>query len=215
MIGILRNQHMRQQSRPGQAAIDRPVRRRRLHDPRATRATQLRPHCADHFEPRRNVFQRLRHVLAQMAQRAAAVRARLLLGRDRLRLARQVGRQRTARRLASGASCFSSDRRRHDGRRLCGGLVGFQIFQPQLELLDVSIVLFRTRAEVHALQLEDEQFQVLDLGGAASRAPPAWPAPAPSRTARRACRDREVALALARLSAAFISQICHTTFQIT
>src|SRR5208282_1328355 len=36
----------------------------------------------------------------------------------------------------------------------------------QLELLELAIVLLRTRTEVHALQLHDEEFQTLDLGRA-------------------------------------------------
>ena len=32
MIAVLRHQHMRQQTRSGQAALDRTTRRRRLHD---------------------------------------------------------------------------------------------------------------------------------------------------------------------------------------
>ncbi len=67
MIGILRYQHMRQQPRSGQATINRPARRWRLHDLGTTSAAQLRPHCADHFKARRNVFQRFRHVFSQMA----------------------------------------------------------------------------------------------------------------------------------------------------
>jgi hypothetical protein len=45
MIGILGNQHMRQQTRSRQAARDRPARRRCLHDPgyvvKTTAATDL------------------------------------------------------------------------------------------------------------------------------------------------------------------------------
>ena len=65
MIGILRYQNMRQQTGPGQTAIDRTVRRQLLDDPGTARATQLRPHCADHFEACRDIFQRLRHVFAR------------------------------------------------------------------------------------------------------------------------------------------------------
>src|ERR1051325_3992699 len=94
MIGILRYQNMRQQPRPGQAAVDRTIRRRRLHDPGAATAAQLGPHRANHDKSCRDVFQRLRYVLAQLAERAAAPRARFLFWRDRLCLARQLSRQR-------------------------------------------------------------------------------------------------------------------------
>ena len=41
--------------------------------------------------------------------------------------------------------------------------VGFQFFQLQLKLLDLPLDLLRPAPELHALQLGDEQFQVLDL----------------------------------------------------
>ena len=63
VIRVLRYQHMRQQPRPSQATIDHPIGRRSLHDLRAARAAQLRPHRADHLEPSRDIFQRLRNVL--------------------------------------------------------------------------------------------------------------------------------------------------------
>jgi hypothetical protein len=44
MITVLRDQHMRQQSRPRQAALDRATWRFRLHDAVALRAVQLRAH---------------------------------------------------------------------------------------------------------------------------------------------------------------------------
>ena len=79
-----------------------------------------------------------------------------------------------------------------DRRRLGGGLVGFQIFQPQFELFDVTIELLRARAELHALQLEDEQLQILDLGVAGIEFGLLWPAPALSAPGSRARRDRAV-----------------------
>ena len=45
-----------------------------------------------------------------------------------------------------------------------GGLVSFQFFQLQFELLDIGVQLFRFRAEVHALELQNQQLQVLNLG---------------------------------------------------
>ena len=39
----------------------------------------------------------------------------------------------------------------------------FQIFQAQLELLDLPVQLLRLPAELHALELEDQQLQVVDF----------------------------------------------------
>ena len=41
--------------------------------------------------------------------------------------------------------------------------VGFQLFQLQLKLLDLPLDLLRAASELHALQLGDEQRQMLDL----------------------------------------------------
>ena len=99
VIAVFRDQHVRQQSRSGQAARDRTARRFRLHDLVAARAGQLRPHLPDHFEARRNVLQDLRNVFAQRLQLAAAVRTGRLLRQNLPRLARQLFRQRPPRRF--------------------------------------------------------------------------------------------------------------------
>ena len=39
-----------------------------------------------------------------------------------------------------------------------------QFFQPQFHLLDIGVPFLRTRTEVHAFELDDEQLQTLDLG---------------------------------------------------
>ena len=90
---------MCQQSRPGQAALNRAARRRRLHDHIATRAAQLGTHVADHLEAGRHVLQNLGDIFAELLQRAAALRAGLLLWLMGLDLARQMLGQRTPRRL--------------------------------------------------------------------------------------------------------------------
>ena len=43
------------------------------------------------------------------------------------------------------------------------GAVGFQVFQLQLKLFDLPLDLLRLASELHALQLGDQQLQVLDL----------------------------------------------------
>ena len=94
VIAIFRDQHMRQQPRPRNAALDGTARRFGLHDPFAARAGQLRSHLPDHFESRRHVLQNFRNVFAQRFQRAAAVRTSFLLWRIFPHLARQVLGQR-------------------------------------------------------------------------------------------------------------------------
>ena len=151
---------MRQQSKSRQATGDVAVRRRFLQDARAA-AAQFRPHRADHFEARRNVFQCLGNVLAQHPQSAAAIGAGLLHRREGVGFARQFGGQLTprgfARRLPLCLDLLYP-------RRLGRGLAGFGMFQLQCELGDVARQLLRARPELHALQLQDEQLQVLDFG---------------------------------------------------
>jgi hypothetical protein len=69
-------------------------------------------------------------------------------------------RQRPAHRFL--ARCLVG--RRHLARRL--RLVGLQVFQLQLQLLDLVVELFRLTAELHAPQFGDLQLEVLDLDGA-------------------------------------------------
>ncbi len=91
MVCILGNQHMRQQPGTGETLVDRAMRRGFLQDARAAGATQFRPHRAYHLEARRNVFEHFRDVFAERTQRTAAVRASLLLRRDRFDFTRQFG----------------------------------------------------------------------------------------------------------------------------
>ena len=44
-----------------------------------------------------------------------------------------------------------------------GAFVGFQLFQPQLELLDLAIQFLGAAAELHAAKLRDQQLQMLNL----------------------------------------------------
>jgi hypothetical protein len=76
MVGILRDQNVRKQPRSGQSALDRTRRRRRLHDALTRRAGELRAHVLDHPEARRHVFENVGEILADLAHRRAAIRAR-------------------------------------------------------------------------------------------------------------------------------------------
>ena len=44
------------------------------------------------------------------------------------------------------------------------GLIRFEVFEPEFELLDVGAHLLQPLAEVHPFEFEDQQTQVLDLG---------------------------------------------------
>jgi len=102
VVRILRNEHVCQQARPGETTLDRTARRGSLHDVRTATATQLRPDDPDHFELCRHEFEKLRDVLAKLRSVPPPFRTRALLGRVRLRLTRQVLRQRTPCGLSSG-----------------------------------------------------------------------------------------------------------------
>ena len=99
MVGELRRQDMRQQARAGDAALNRPAWRRRLHDGVAAGARQLGAHMTDHAEAGRHELQLFRHVLAQRPQ--AATTGRTGIGRRRIDVlvARQMIGQRPAHRL--------------------------------------------------------------------------------------------------------------------
>ena len=71
-IGVFRDDHMRKQTSPRTAALNRKRRQWRLHDRRAGAAAQLRPHVLNHLEERRHVFQHLGDILANLAQHRAA-----------------------------------------------------------------------------------------------------------------------------------------------
>jgi hypothetical protein len=64
MIGVLRDQHVSEQARTGEPAIDGTGRRRGLHDAVAHIAAQLRAHMADDLEARPYVLQHLGGIFA-------------------------------------------------------------------------------------------------------------------------------------------------------
>jgi hypothetical protein len=108
--------------RAGAPTRDRVRRRRRLGDRLAGAAGELLAHVRDHFPLARDQFQCLGHVLAELVQRAAAART-CRRGRIDDALARQMFRQRPARRLAP-LERRDGDLRGHRRSRceLCRGL---------------------------------------------------------------------------------------------
>ena len=171
MQAVLGEQDVGQELRPGAPARDRVRRRRRLSDRFAGSARELLAHVLDHLPLARDQLQRLGHVLAQLVQNAAAAWA----GRGRRidhTLARQVLRQRPARRLASLerlhvdlGGCRRSGRQPRLGFRLRGILL--HVGERELQLLEHGAA-FRGLAEPFVPELGNRVLHLLDqeLAGA-------------------------------------------------
>ena len=126
-----------------------------MRDAVALHAGQLRAHVPDHPEAPGHVVQDLGDVLADRAHVGAALWA----AAGRLvhhALARQVLGQRTRSRWALG----------HDGDGRAGrdrDLLGLELVEGELQLLDLALEPLRGAAELHAPELGDEELQRLDL----------------------------------------------------
>ena len=150
---------MREQTRAGKATFDGTRRSRRLHDPVAAIAAQLRPHMADDLEAGPDAFQHLGHILTELAQLAAAVGAAVVIGHMGMDSARKMLREWAAERLRGcGTLCLGSVPDLFDGTSR------LQRFQLQLQLLDLAQHLLALGSEKHPLQLLDQHHQALDLG---------------------------------------------------
>ena len=156
---------MGKQPRPGAPTRNRMRGRRRLGDGLAGPAGELLPHVLDHLPLARHDLQRLGHVLADLAQGAAAART----GRRRRidnPLTRQVVGKRPARWLAP-FKALDLDRvgaRRRACylcRRLGFGRVLLEIGKLELKLLDQCAPL-RGLTEPFMAQLGDGELQLLD-----------------------------------------------------
>src|SRR4030095_415167 len=129
----------------------------RLHDAIAAYANQLLANMSDHLEVLRHVLQHLRNVLSQLLHRPATVPAVALGRRIRAHFARKIRRQRP-----SGGT-------RHNGvaprlaPRAVAGATCFELAQSELQLLDLSVQLFRRASILLAPQLANQQLQMLDL----------------------------------------------------
>src|ERR1019366_6354664 len=96
VISELGDQHMGQQSGSGNATLDRAGWRGRFNHAVATAASKLRPHVANHLEAIGNVLQLLRHVVAELAQRAATIRTAVAVRKVRDNFAWEMLGQRLA-----------------------------------------------------------------------------------------------------------------------
>ena len=141
MQAVLGEQHMGEQPWPGAPARDRMRGRRRLGDRLAGPAGELLPHVLDHLPLARHQLQRLGHVLAELAQDAAAARAgrrqpdrRCARAADARASGRRAGLRR---RKALDLDRVGARRRACDlYRRLGFGRVLFKIGKLQLELVE-------------------------------------------------------------------------------
>jgi hypothetical protein len=154
---LLEHDH-RQQARTRPPPRDHMKRRRRLADRLAVPAGELLPHRLDHLPPPGRRLERLRHVLAELAQAlTAAARAG---GRriDHHPLARQMIGERVALGAAAGES---TDRRGPGGRLFRRQFVfrgaGFELFKFERQLVDQPRRALRPLPEDLALELGDPE----------------------------------------------------------
>jgi hypothetical protein len=159
MIGIFCDEHMRQQSRSCEATLDHARWRRRFDNALAPGAGKLRPHMANHLEVSWNVLQHLGYILAEVAQRFAAIGAAVLLRKMGYDFA---GKMR-GKRLAGGPGLRLGLRCGRFYACFSRGLRSLQLFQAQFELFELDRDLLALGPKHHALQLLDDQAQTLDL----------------------------------------------------
>ena len=157
MQAVLGEQHMGKELGAGASARDRMRGRRRLRDCLTGPAGELLAYMRDHLPLARDELQRLGHVLADLAQSAIATAWADRRGGIDDAFARQMRRQRTARRLAP------LERRHRDrlGHRfgLCN--VFFQVGELKLKLVEQRSTLGGL-SELLVPQLLDCVFELLD-----------------------------------------------------
>jgi hypothetical protein len=158
---------MRQHAGSGPPARCRQGRGRRLGDRIAAPAGIFWPDMPDHLEAAGDVVEDLGDVFAQPGHAAAAIRAG---GGPIVRrlvhdlLTRQMVRQW----LALWPVAVTDRQRPVFGDSLADvfGFAGFQLLEPQFELLDLPAEPLRGAAELHPPQLGDLEFELLDFQGA-------------------------------------------------
>ena len=162
MVGIFRHQHVRHHPLGGQAALDQPGRRRRLHHrARAGSAAVFRAAGDDDLVACRNHVETLGPVLADDVHRTIAARAH-----RRFRLDHHLDPRQVIRQGATALPPLPTARLAHRLIRLLlfGLAFGnrlFEVLECQREL--VGVELLGAPAELHPLQLADEVAQALVL----------------------------------------------------
>jgi len=137
VIVVFRHDDMGEQPRPGAAAGNRVVWRRRRDHCIAGPARQFLANVPDHLEAARHVIERLADLVGDLAQRPAATGTGARCGVPQV-LSRQVLRQRAPRRLVRFGRGLDSRGHFRRGRRQPLRLVGLQCLQRQLELLSLA-----------------------------------------------------------------------------
>ena len=138
------------------ATLNRTARRRRLHDPLAASARELRAHVLYYFEVARHILEHLGDILAQGAQLPSAIRTRAgVLVQDLF--SRKLGRQwPTSRHLKRLL-------RRGSHLKWLLSKACLQILDRELHLHELSIELLGRATVLHALQICDLEAQLLEL----------------------------------------------------
>ncbi len=156
MLAELLEHDHRQQARPRPRPRYRVERRRRLGDLLAVPAGELLPHSLDHFPLTRGRLQRLRHILAELAQARAAAAGAGLRRLDHHAFARQMLRECVA--LRPLALEAGDGRRFRDGALRCEFVLGrarFQFFEFERQLIEQSRRALRLLPVDMALQFGD------------------------------------------------------------
>jgi hypothetical protein len=160
MVGVLLDQHHRQEARSRKAARDRVERRRRLRDRLARPAAELLPHMLGHEPLPRHDIERLGDILADLGEFAAATTRTARRCRMNDAPTRQIGGKLAPRRLAPREAPH------FDACRFGLGLVlsrcRGQLLELQLQLIDEPLAALGTRTELLALHLRDHQLQVIN-----------------------------------------------------
>lgn len=159
MIGILGDQHLRDQRFGGDAAFDDPCRGRGLHDRVLARAAAIAGTTGDQdAEGGGHDIEALGDILADLVERAAAAGAGLILDVDDLLDPFEMGGQRTAvglaRACARRLACLLSGELGLRER-------GLNFLERQLELVSIELLRLATKTMTH--QRIDDRLQSLVL----------------------------------------------------
>ena len=164
MIAIFRHQQMRQHAGSGTPTRRRQRRCRCLGNRVAAPTGVFRPYMPDHSEPARDIVEDLGDVFTKPSHVAAAGRTgagAVVLWLVHALLTRQMVWQR----LTLWPVPLTDRQRPVFGGSLADlfGFAGFQLLEPQFELLDVPGQSLRRAAELHPPQLGDLEFELLDF----------------------------------------------------
>ncbi len=159
-IGVLGDQHQRDQRFGGNTALNDPRRRRGLHD-RTLARTAVVARTARHkdAEGGRDDIEALGHILADLMERTAAAWANFVVDVDDLLDPFEMGGKRAAVGLALPDALIRYGRRLAFYPRLAERRL--DILETQLQL--IGIELLRSRAEPMAHEAVDDRLQPLDL----------------------------------------------------